>query len=182
MNQPDVFQALREERNYQLRRWGVRQPDGTMHEQTHSISEFVVFMRDYYDKATSSLTHSFSRLGSLTNLRKLVALGIACIEQHDRYIEAAVTMENVFETVRRAGRIVPMRFSDKTPTDFGTYLLKIRQELSDAEIKLGVMNKAAGLIIIKDIVHIGVECFEQFGVPSRGAIDLVTNARDCQFA
>jgi len=179
MEQNDIFQALREERNYQLRRWGVRQPDQTMAEQPHSVAEFVIFMRDYYNTAAHAFARAPSWRESLIALRKLVALAMACVEQGDSYNGRSISDDDLFETIRLTGRLVPVRFhGTKIQTDFGTYMLKINQELSDAEVKLAAMNPDAALVIVKDIILIGVECFKMYGVPYRDWHGNLTNMRD----
>jgi hypothetical protein len=176
----DIFHVLRGERAYQVRRWGVRQPDHTIAEQPHSVASFVIFMRDRYEEARHYLARSPDTLGSLSILRKVVALAVACLEQNDKYDDRQVTAEDIFETIRRSGRVVPVRFyNTKVKTDFGTYLLKIGQSLTDAEVKLAAMNTDAALVIVWEIIQIGVECFEQYGVPGRPVVDVpVTNMRD----
>jgi hypothetical protein len=171
-----VFEVLAAERAYHLRRWGCRQPDGTLHEQPHSVGEFLIYMRDYFDEATHQLSRGPGCYEALATLRKVVALATACLEQHDSYGDAHVTLDDIFETVRRSGRIVPVRPS--WATDLSTYLLKIRQCLVDAEVKLGAMNPDAGLVIFREIVRIGVECLEREGAPPREYQETVINLRD----
>ena len=177
MNQSDVFQVLRNERNYQLRRWGVRQPDDTMREATHSVSEFLIFMRDHYNEATRSLTHSCIYVDTLTSLRKLVALGIACLEQHDSYDNSAVSMEDIFKTVQWSGDFVPA-----CQSDLGTFLLRIKFCLDQGEKDAAYGEWRSGLARLQEIICVGIQCFRVWGVTDRGPTILVTNARDCQFA
>ena len=45
-------------------------------------------------------------------------------------------------------------------------------------MKLAAMNPDAAIVTIKDIVHIGVECFERYGVPYRDWYGNLKNMRD----
>ena len=77
-----LVHAIESEREYQLRRWGVRQEDGSFKEKTHTVAEFATFVRDYAEEAT----HQASRLSGdyevLETLRKVMTLCVACYEQH----------------------------------------------------------------------------------------------------
>jgi hypothetical protein len=175
----DIFTALTNERKYHLRRWGCRQPDGTMAEQPHSTGMFLIYMRDYFDEATHRLSRGPDMLETLGTLRKIVALGLACLEQNDSYDGKPVTLDDLFETIRRSGRMVPLHSRFHVfHVDLNTYLLKIRQCLVDGEVRLAAMNGESGLVIIREIVQIGVECFEKYGVPPRADQEFVFNMRD----
>ena len=155
----DIFALLRNEREYHLRRWGNRQPDGTFVEQPHSIGEFLIYMRDYYEEATHGLTRNAGSRETLFSLRKIVALGLACLEQNDSYDGAPVTLDDLFETVRVTGRMVPLH--SRFRTDMSTYLLKIRQCLTEGEKGTGNLCWGEGLLCVREIVQIGIECFER---------------------
>jgi hypothetical protein len=81
----DVFGKFDSERQYQIRRWGVRQADGSFTEVPKSIEEYVLYMEDYLHEARhqlSRLPEPEARDVALDTLRKVVTLGIACFEQH----------------------------------------------------------------------------------------------------
>ncbi len=174
----DIFALLRNEREYHLRRWGNRQPDGTFVEQPHSIGEFLIYMRDYYEEATHGLTRNAGSRETLFSLRKIVALGLACLEQNDSYDGAPVTLDDLFETVRVTGRMVPLH--SRFRTDMSTYLLKIRQCLTEGEKGTGNLCWGEGLLCVREIVQIGIECFERYGLPAREVPDPIINMRDGQ--
>jgi hypothetical protein len=181
----NVLETLADERAHQLRRWGIRQADGSFIEPLHSVGLFLIYMQDYCEEATHRLTRC-ARGGNcydtLVSIRKLVALGLACLEQNDYYDGlptanlhpyAPITLENLFDTIRYTGRMVPV-----CNVDVSTYLLKIRQCLVDAEVKLGAMNSGAVLVIFREIVQIGVELLCREGAPPREYRRTVTNMRD----
>lgn len=82
MNIDMIFDAIAGERAYQARRWGQRTWNGCFEEQSHSVGEFLVYMRDYLDEAGRAATREDGDEKTLDVLRKVVALGVACFEQH----------------------------------------------------------------------------------------------------
>lgn len=77
----DIIAALKSERDYQMRRWGVRQPDGTIQEAQHSVSDWLVYMDDYLTEAKHNATREPGSTMALESLRKVVSLGVACFMQ-----------------------------------------------------------------------------------------------------
>lgn len=80
ISREEVYLVIDEERDYQDRRWGPEDTEGK-----HSVTEFVAFMGDYMDQAR----HECSRHANpeadqlaLATLRKVVAMGVACMEQN----------------------------------------------------------------------------------------------------
>ncbi len=73
----EVYTALDDERDYQDEKW---------HQHIHTIEEWLVYMKDYLNEAF----HQVSRVGtgtpeylkSLDTIRKVTALGVACMEQN----------------------------------------------------------------------------------------------------
>lgn len=84
----EIFRAIGEEREYQIRRWGDRlsniQPEEsyTIVELQKSICDHIVYMEHYLTKAKEAATLSISDNDALNELRKVVTLGVACFEQH----------------------------------------------------------------------------------------------------
>lgn len=72
-----VYKAIDSERNYQLKRWGVNGEDAK-----HSVGDFLTYMDDYLSEAKHRASREDGDTGSLEVLRKVVALGVACMEQH----------------------------------------------------------------------------------------------------
>ena len=83
--QEEVFKGLQSERRYQTCRWGRRQNVGEADffvEDWHSVGDYLVFIRQHLRDAEEALTTTPSDLAALDEIRKLTALGIACLEQH----------------------------------------------------------------------------------------------------
>ncbi len=82
MTPPDkVWLALLEERAYQEERWG-----GCTSQGKHTVTEFLVFMRDYIEEAMHHVSRNEEPAAArvaLHAIRKVTAMGVACMEQHD---------------------------------------------------------------------------------------------------
>jgi hypothetical protein len=78
----EVYAAIDSERSYQDRRWNS---STTASAGLHSVSEFVLFMDDYLREAKTQLSRHGepqASLMALETLRKIVGMGVACMEQH----------------------------------------------------------------------------------------------------
>lgn len=76
----DVYAAINRERAYQANRWGDDVP-GCF----HSVEEFVLYMEYHLGEAKRLLSiehHEQARLNGLDAIRKVTALGVACMEQN----------------------------------------------------------------------------------------------------
>lgn len=82
MDRTTVYVGLDGERAYQKRRWGERQPDGTMAEVGHPVTAYLVYMQHYLNEAVAAATTSNGDEAAMEDMRKVVALGVACFEQH----------------------------------------------------------------------------------------------------
>jgi hypothetical protein len=69
-----VYATLDKERAYQDRQHGGRE-----HDREHSVSDWISFMQDYLTDAAELCRHGEEKLAK-EELRKVVALGIACFE------------------------------------------------------------------------------------------------------
>lgn len=77
-----VYEAINGEREYQDKRWNV---DTTTTAGLHSVTEFVLFMEYYLTEARRSLSTQGDPKAShdgLDFVRKVTALGVACMEQN----------------------------------------------------------------------------------------------------
>lgn len=82
MTREQVFAAIESERAYQIKRWGVRQQNGSFEEVPKSVGEFITYMQHYMAKATRAITTEAEVFSAMEQLRKVVTLGVACCEQH----------------------------------------------------------------------------------------------------
>jgi len=78
----DVLTAIFSERDYQRRRWGSRQEDGSMLEDSHSVGDFIVYMQVYMNEVLQKATTHPNDEEALKSMLKVVTLGVACFEQH----------------------------------------------------------------------------------------------------
>lgn len=76
MNRKQVYMAIDSERDYQEQRWPGHQ---------HEIESYVVYMEDYLNELKSLRSRNDGDEclpRSQDILRKVIALGVACAEQH----------------------------------------------------------------------------------------------------
>lgn len=79
MTREQVYEMIDRERDYQDQKWG-----GKKHDQNQSIGDFILYMDVYLNKAKQSYSGPFVEgANSLDELRKVIALGVACFEQID---------------------------------------------------------------------------------------------------
>jgi hypothetical protein len=77
----EIFDAIKQERDYQLRRWGTRKLSG-FQDADHSVTEFATFVRDYAEEACHRESREVNGAG-LEALFKAMVLCFACFEQHE---------------------------------------------------------------------------------------------------
>ena len=73
-NRQDVYRNIDIERSYQDSIWGTL-------DEVNSVGDFLCYMKRFLDKAMqeNNPEHPFH---SLDNIRKITALGVACMEAH----------------------------------------------------------------------------------------------------
>lgn len=76
MKRDDVFQILDLERNYQDARWQAENDPGK------SVSEWIIYMERHLEEAKRQI-YMLNYDGGLEQVRKVTALGIACMEYND---------------------------------------------------------------------------------------------------
>ena len=76
MQQEDVLAAVIGERTYQDRKWG------TIEEHPHEVGSWLTIMRQLLTDAERAYMSQRGDLSALDELRKVVAVGVACMEQH----------------------------------------------------------------------------------------------------
>lgn len=69
-----VYETLDEERDYQDLKWGT--------DERPTVGNFLVYMQDYMTQAIHDLTHNIGDEKALDTIRKITALGVACMEQN----------------------------------------------------------------------------------------------------
>lgn len=73
----EVYSIIDTEREYQDIRWG-----GKEHDSQHGVEAYILYMQHYLNKAAKAISTKEGVYGGLENLRKAVALGVACFEVH----------------------------------------------------------------------------------------------------
>lgn len=79
-NRERVYEALDGERDYQEHRWGLTQSRGQ-----HTTAEFILYMQDYLTQAQHEVSRNpdpHAGVLATETLRKVVAMGVACLEQN----------------------------------------------------------------------------------------------------
>jgi hypothetical protein len=76
MNQQAVFKAIASERDYQDRKWG------TLAEHPHEVGGYLTLMDVHLQRAKAAWAGSNNDTEALEALRKVLAVGVACAEQH----------------------------------------------------------------------------------------------------
>lgn len=76
MIRSDVYKAIDSERDYQDNKWGEQV------DRSHEVESYVLYMEHYLHKVREELSTKSGVSEGLEQLRKVVALGIACFEVH----------------------------------------------------------------------------------------------------
>jgi len=77
MERKEIYSILDGERDFQDSKWGGKQNDNY-----HEVESWVLYMQHYLTKAINRVSTEKGTQGGLDELRKVVALGIACFEVH----------------------------------------------------------------------------------------------------
>lgn len=72
----DVFSAVDEERKFQDQKWG------TLTESPHEVGSWLIIMRQLLNDAEQAYSSQREDIHALDEIRKVVAVGVACMEQH----------------------------------------------------------------------------------------------------
>lgn len=79
-----VYSAISDERAYQDRKWG------TVEEHQHEVGSWLTIMRTLLTDAERAYMSQNGDIGALDEVRKVVAVGVACMEQHDPVVRSPV--------------------------------------------------------------------------------------------
>jgi len=72
----DVFNAITDERVFQDRKWG------TVEQHPHEVGSWLTIMRQLMNDADKGWMSNRGDEAALDDIRKVVAVGVACMEQH----------------------------------------------------------------------------------------------------
>jgi hypothetical protein len=90
MDREDVYLRIDEEREKQDSMWG-----GKKHDVYHDIASWLTFMQHYLTKTVGWVTHGKDE-EALNELRKVVALGVACFEVHGVPFPTIAKTDNIY--------------------------------------------------------------------------------------
>jgi hypothetical protein len=76
MLREDVYAAIDTERDFQDRKWG------TIEQHPHEVAGYILLMQKLLNDATNAWSTSSSDYPALVEIRKALAVGVACCEQH----------------------------------------------------------------------------------------------------
>jgi|SRR5690242_2097269 len=75
LSRQQVYALIDSERDYQDKRW-------PRPAHNHSITEYLVYIRDYVESALHQVTHEDGDAGIRGHVRKIAALAVVCLEDH----------------------------------------------------------------------------------------------------
>jgi hypothetical protein len=75
MDRSEVYRLIDGERKYQDARW-------LKPAHSHSVTEYLVYIRDYVEDALHRVSHEDGDQGIRPNVRKIAALAVACMEEN----------------------------------------------------------------------------------------------------
>lgn len=76
MKRENVYESIDSERNHQDRKWG------NIQQHPHEVGGWLTLMRKLLSDAESAWASSNGDYKALQELRKVLAVGVACAEQH----------------------------------------------------------------------------------------------------
>lgn len=89
-----VFAVVVDERRYQDRKWG------SITDHPHEVAGWILIMESLLADARSAWTGNRGDAGALDEIRKVVATGIACMEQHG-VVHRSKTREETWDINRK---------------------------------------------------------------------------------
>lgn len=79
MTREEVYKLIEDERVYQDSKWPEGRPES---DAETPVSSWIIYMKHHLDLAEAAIYHLDKSL-ALENIRKLAALGVACMEYND---------------------------------------------------------------------------------------------------
>jgi hypothetical protein len=85
----EVFSVINDERIYQERKWG------TLVMRPHEVGSWLIIMRQLLNDAERAYMSKRGNVGALDEVRKVVAVGVACMEQHGPVMRKPIDFNDV---------------------------------------------------------------------------------------
>lgn len=76
MTRPDVYRAIDTERDFQDQKWG------TIETHPHEVGGWITLMRKLLNDAEVAWSTNSTDYLALTEIRKVISVGVACCEQY----------------------------------------------------------------------------------------------------
>lgn len=76
MQREKIYEAIDSERQYQDRKWG------TVEQHPHEVGGYLTLMRKLLTDAEAAWASSNGDYSAMNEIRKVLAVGVACAEQH----------------------------------------------------------------------------------------------------
>jgi len=172
----EVYKVIGFERQYQNLIWG-----GENHDKEHSVGDWLIFIRGYYDDAVRLASH-LANAPTQDMFRKLAALCFACMETNG-FVTRTIPLEMVrfaspriqINAIRHAidfeRKYQENLSSDRTDGNsrssndyllmFGSYLHRAEQAWTDNPGDLQALDD------VRKLAAIAVRCMEEHGAPYR---------------
>ena len=84
MTREEVYKIIDSERAYQSKWDRIRKEKGLKRRDEYNLVEcWLVWMREYLNTAFTEATKDVDKTKALEAIRKVTALGVACMEYHD---------------------------------------------------------------------------------------------------
>lgn len=165
-----ILEAFASERLYQVRRWGIRQPDGTFQEVARSLSDWLVYIDHWLRRTQDTLSGAAGIDQALDSLRKVAALAWAFMEQEGYDLNGVTAALNVRQ------ESIPL---SEQPLSAAVLTIRITvDEAIRAVVQWERQGEAKALII--DILYRAVGVFFQYGIAPRNLEEPFLNVRDGQ--
>lgn len=91
----DVFKAIARERAYQNRKWG------TVETYPHDVSGWLLILQSELNEAKEAWVKGFSDDDALQEVLQVIAVGVACLQQHGIVERTWVTRSDDIEAIER---------------------------------------------------------------------------------
>ena len=161
-----AVEVLKFEREYQYKRWGYHQPDGTFKEAVHDVCDYIVYCRHYLQEAMRASAKEAGLEPALCELRKVATLVIAYFEQKGLTFD--VIIQNITDTIEEYQPVSSVNYT----------ILELGVCLTDAADIVLDPNEDGVDEPLYSTLAVCIACFTRFGVPMREPAPGVTNQRD----
>ena len=164
----NLISAMATERAYQLRRWGIRQPDGTFLDKKSSSYQYLCYIVNYVDEAIKQLTTEAGSEHALGTIRKIATLAYVAVDSHGCDPLSSIGAET--EVVTNGGASVA----------YFLMLMKgvchiATEDMTESEDAKAITAKA-----MHGIFDVCVACSKIHNIPNRIIDDTIINGRDGQ--